>query len=361
MRRQLSKRYDRWDSGSRHFNRGQDQTQTEKAKDPDADTGKPKEVTDRESQGTLEASDSYRRQYESRSDWAKGTRRFEAPKSMWSWPESQTEWGKTFRPRHAYAGYRRYRTRPPLLEVLWNTKIFRQVVICLAIYGLVLAAIQGPSPVSIPVTRLLGRVISEEYDFVAAMKNVPAMDYIKEKTLIPLPFLFKEEVKNSGTPEVMIWPLEGTIISNFGWRRDTNTGNDEFHQGIDIEAPLGTPVLAAMDGCVSSVTESITYGNVIILDHGDGLETVYAHCSEILVKAPALVKQTDVIARVGLTGNTRTPHLHFEVRRDGTPVDPGTFLVPSGTTTKTQEQGVSAPGEAAMRASNERLNNGDAL
>lgn len=240
---------------------------------------------------------------------------------------------ETSRPRYGYTRYRRYRDRGFLLETLWNTKIFRQTLICLAVYGLVLAAVQGPSPISVPAARLLGRVVSDEYDFVAVMKRIPGADYIREKTLIPLPFLFKEEVKSPDPlkPGAMIWPLEGSITSSFGWRKDVSTGNDEFHQGLDIEAPLGTPIVAAMDGHVSSVNESVTYGNVVVLDHGDGLQTVYAHCSEVAAKPQQLVKQGDVIARVGLTGNARTPHLHFEVRRDGTPVDPRTFLVPSNT------------------------------
>ncbi|HHY39551.1 MAG TPA: M23 family metallopeptidase [Clostridia bacterium] len=235
---------------------------------------------------------------------------------------------------------------------MWNTKIFRQAIICLAAYGLVLAAIQGPSPISAPAARLLGRVVSEEYDFVAVMKRIPGADYIREKTLIPLPFLFKEEVKNTDPlkPGAMIWPLEGSITSSFGWRKDKATGNDEFHQGLDIEAPLGTPILAVMDGHVSSVNESVTYGNMVVLDHGDGLETVYAHCSEVLVKPPQLVKQGDVIARVGITGSARTPHLHFEVRRDGTPVDPRTFLVPSdgGDTRVKPPTDTSTPGTSGV-------------
>lgn len=275
------------------------------------------------------------------------------------------------RPRYTYTRYRPYRSSGSLLGTLWNTKIFRQAVICLAAYGLILAAIQGPSPISVPAARLLGRVVSEEYDFVAVMKRIPGADYIKEKTLIPLPFLFKEEVKNPDPlkPGAMIWPLEGSITSSFGWRKNTSTGTDEFHQGLDIEAPLGTPILAVMDGHVSSVNESVTYGRVVVLDHGDGLETVYAHCSEVLVKPPQLIKQGEVIARVGITGNARTPHLHFEVRRDGTPVDPRTFLVPSGggdmkaePSKDTSAQGTSSVvPESNVRVSKKLRIHGDAL
>ena len=123
------------------------------------------------------------------------------------------------------------------------------------------------------------------------------------------------------------WPLPetGTITSYFGNRVNPITGEPDYHTGTDISVAAGTPILAAADGVVSIAngTDSWgdSYGYYVKLDHGEGLETLYAHCSSICVTAGQEVAQGEVIAYVGSTGNSTGNHLHFEVRVDGTRVD----------------------------------------
>ncbi|MDT7897618.1 MAG: peptidoglycan DD-metalloendopeptidase family protein [Armatimonadota bacterium] len=117
-------------------------------------------------------------------------------------------------------------------------------------------------------------------------------------------------------------PVSGSIVSGFGYRRHPILGGVRFHYGVDIAAPFGTTIRAAADGVVVFAGWRRAYGNTVIIDHGNGLATLYAHCSELLVSEGAVVRQGQPIARVGSTGLTTGPHLHFEVRRYGEPVNP---------------------------------------
>ncbi len=118
------------------------------------------------------------------------------------------------------------------------------------------------------------------------------------------------------------WPAHGTVSSTFGPRGNAH------HDGIDIAAPEGTPVRAALDGTVVYTGVLRGYGKVVILAHRDGLTTVYAHNSKNLVKQGARVARGAVIAFVGRTGRTTGPNLHFEVRKDNRARDPLAFLPP---------------------------------
>jgi LysM repeat protein len=117
-----------------------------------------------------------------------------------------------------------------------------------------------------------------------------------------------------------IWPVNGRISSRFGPR------GRGFHYGVDIIAPVGTVVRAAESGVVSYSGWMSGYGRVVIITHASGLQTVYAHNSVNLVREGQRVNKGDPIARVGSTGNATCPHLHFEMRRNGRPVDPLEFL-----------------------------------
>jgi murein DD-endopeptidase MepM/ murein hydrolase activator NlpD len=118
------------------------------------------------------------------------------------------------------------------------------------------------------------------------------------------------------------WPAAGPISSGFGWRIDPIFHRRALHTGIDIAAPWGAPVEAADSGTVLYVGWMRGYGNVVVLDHGNGASTVYAHLSSCAVRAGESVQRGQVIARVGSTGWSTGPHLHFEVRQDGQPTDP---------------------------------------
>lgn len=122
---------------------------------------------------------------------------------------------------------------------------------------------------------------------------------------------------------IFAWPLPQsfTITSPFGYRKDPFTGEVTYHSGTDIAAPAGTPILAAADGTVTIANGTDlwggSYGYYIKLDHGEGIETLYAHCSAIAVTAGQQVRQGEVIGYVGSTGNSTGNHLHFEMRMDG--------------------------------------------
>lgn len=119
---------------------------------------------------------------------------------------------------------------------------------------------------------------------------------------------------------VLAWPVKGVLYSRFGPRGASR------HDGIDISAPEGTPIQAAADGVVIYSGVQRGYGNLVILGHEGNWVTIYAHNRENLVKEGAKVRKGQVIAKVGRTGRTTGPHLHFEVRKGTTPHDPLTFL-----------------------------------
>jgi murein DD-endopeptidase MepM/ murein hydrolase activator NlpD len=124
----------------------------------------------------------------------------------------------------------------------------------------------------------------------------------------------------------LTWPLRGAITSGFGWRTHPIFGTKEFHTGIDIAGSLGTPIVAAYWGTVRYVGYKGGYGEVVVVDHGHGVETSYAHLSSARVKPGALVEEGEEIGRTGSTGWSTGPHLFFEVYEDGVPRNPTGFL-----------------------------------
>jgi murein DD-endopeptidase MepM/ murein hydrolase activator NlpD len=123
-----------------------------------------------------------------------------------------------------------------------------------------------------------------------------------------------------------IWPVEGRVGSSFGEREDPINGEGAFHAGIDIEAPMGSPVRAAADGDVTGTTMGAGYGRQIVLDHGHDLLTLYGHLSAIAVVPGQHVTRGEVIGYVGQTGRATGPHLHYEVRVHKVPVNPHKYL-----------------------------------
>ncbi|MEO7743441.1 MAG: M23 family metallopeptidase [Usitatibacter sp.] len=118
----------------------------------------------------------------------------------------------------------------------------------------------------------------------------------------------------------------GYYSSNYGYRIDPITGRNTFHTGVDLIAPPGTPVVAAAGGMVSTVGYAAEYGNIVEVDHDNGLTTRYAHLSKSSVKVGDVVMKGQLIAQVGATGRTTGPHLHFEVREKGIALNPNKFL-----------------------------------
>ena len=119
-----------------------------------------------------------------------------------------------------------------------------------------------------------------------------------------------------------LWPARGWLTSPMGRRQDPVTGEPEFHAGLDIAAETGQPVYATAEGVVRAAEYRQGYGNVIVLDHGFGIETRYGHLSEFSAQRDERVKRGDVIGRVGATGRATGPHLHYEVLANGRLLNP---------------------------------------
>lgn len=134
----------------------------------------------------------------------------------------------------------------------------------------------------------------------------------------------------------MAWPVPGytRITSNYGMRTHPITGIYKLHTGVDLGAPMGANFVAANDGVVTKAGYNGAYGNMVIIDHGGGISTLYAHGSEILVTVGQTVKKGDVILKVGSTGYSTGAHAHFEVRVNGQVVNPLPYIT---TNTKVEE------------------------
>jgi murein DD-endopeptidase MepM/ murein hydrolase activator NlpD len=125
-----------------------------------------------------------------------------------------------------------------------------------------------------------------------------------------------------------VWPVEGTLEGGFGGRRNPfGGGGYEFHSGQDIEAPPGAPVVAGASGRVSFVGWQNGYGQLVVVDHGDGLTTRYGHLSSIDVQLDQTVSRGQLLGKVGSTGRSTGPHLHYEVRINDHPVNPLQYLL----------------------------------
>ena len=122
----------------------------------------------------------------------------------------------------------------------------------------------------------------------------------------------------------MQWPIYGhyTITSNYGMRTHPITGVYKLHTGVDISATIGSDFTAIADGIVVKAEYNGAYGNMVIIDHGGGVQTLYAHGSQIIAQVGQEVKAGDIVLKVGSTGYSTGPHAHFEVRINGSPVNP---------------------------------------
>ena len=122
----------------------------------------------------------------------------------------------------------------------------------------------------------------------------------------------------------MQWPIPGhyNITSNYGMRVHPITGVYKLHTGVDISASMGTEFTAIANGVVVKAEYNSAYGNMVIIDHGGGVQTLYAHGSEIVAQLGQVINAGDVVLKVGSTGYSTGPHAHFEVRINGSPVNP---------------------------------------
>lgn len=126
--------------------------------------------------------------------------------------------------------------------------------------------------------------------------------------------------------ELFLTPLRGRLTSPYGYRRDPFTGVRTFHTGIDLAAPVGTPIKATLDGRIATTGYSAVYGNYVIVTHDGGYQSLYAHMHRIQVKRGQWVTQGGILGLVGNTGYSTGPHLHFSVYRNGKMVNPASLL-----------------------------------
>jgi len=154
---------------------------------------------------------------------------------------------------------------------------------------------------------------------IAKLKNENIEKLVEEKK--------EEEIKKGATVvngiTLATKPVTGIITSRFGVSSRIRSGD---HTGLDIAASSGTPILACCDGIVTFAARNGSYGNLVKISHGSGVETWYAHCSKIYVSVGQKISAGDKIAAVGSTGNSTGPHLHLEVRINGTAVNPQNYL-----------------------------------
>lgn len=163
--------------------------------------------------------------------------------------------------------------------------------------------------------------ISQAYG--VSLEEITRTNRIEDPSQVPV----GERIAIPGrTISGLTWPVKGTLSSRFGKKR----GWRRFHSGIDILARKGTPIRAAADGLVVVSGKSLdgysNYGKIVVVQHGDGMKTLYAHNNTNRVGPGECVKAGEVIGEVGSTGNATGAHLHFEIRRNNKPLDPLKYL-----------------------------------
>ncbi|OGP60965.1 MAG: hypothetical protein A2V65_01060 [Deltaproteobacteria bacterium RBG_13_49_15] len=159
--------------------------------------------------------------------------------------------------------------------------------------------------------------------------NIAALHNAREKMMATNSYFVHPDKRSETFPVIRtscINLTDGLITSPFGYRKSPFTGEYEFHKGIDIGAPPGTPIPAAIDGVVTVSQGEGDLGNVLVIDHGQGIISRYAHIEKALKHAGDRVKAGETIALVGNSGKSTGPHLHYEIRINGVPVNPDKYL-----------------------------------
>lgn len=151
-------------------------------------------------------------------------------------------------------------------------------------------------------------VMSMSHDLAALKQEV----HSRERSLRALKaYLVRKAAILASTPSIL--PVRGWVTSGYGYRNSPFTGQRDFHEGLDIAAPYGAPIVATADGIVSSAGPMGDYGNAVLIDHGHGFTTLYGHNSKNRVRAGQRVRRGDIIAHVGSSGRTTGPHVHYGV------------------------------------------------
>ena len=179
----------------------------------------------------------------------------------------------------------------------------------------------------------MNMVVDEELDSLEdLLQELLSMDLVMTEQIMELIYL-KDDVDKQLTFESSLpslWPMEGRFTSAYGNRKNPFGKGTEFHQGIDIANKTGTKIHAAGDGVVTFAGTKSGWGRMVLINHGYGYVSLYAHCSSISVKEGQMVERGEAIAACGSTGRTTGPHLHFGVQLSGAFIDPMKVLITGG-------------------------------
>ena len=190
-----------------------------------------------------------------------------------------------------------------------------------------LLGIGGPDELGLQNLAAIGEkkqdeALKEMHQEVTQLKEAAS----KQETSMQILIEYFEEKLSLYASTPSIWPVRGWVSSPFGGRTSPLTGKMQFHEGIDIAAQVGTPVFAPADGMIIKAGFEAGFGNMVELSHGYGLKTIFGHNSRLNVEPGQHVKRGDVIAYVGDTGSSTGPHLHYQVKFNGLPVNPDRYL-----------------------------------
>ena len=168
--------------------------------------------------------------------------------------------------------------------------------------------------------------ISSEGNLVPTMsESLEDYNFLKSARLSRSNRAYPQMWQTKNIPD--LWPVDGKLIGSFGKRSDPFTGEQAIHWGVDLSAALGSPIRAAADGTVVEASYSGGgFGRLVVIDHGGGVRTFYAHLSRIDVIAGQEIRRGEIVGALGRSGRVTAPHLHYEVRRNGTPVNPYYYL-----------------------------------
>lgn len=166
-------------------------------------------------------------------------------------------------------------------------------------------------------------LVRKMHNFLEQLQTETRLEELQQEELLAV--LRSNQNFFASTPSV--WPMEGFVTSGFGYRSSPFTGRREFHSGLDISSPTGTPVYATAKGQVIFAGKDGAYGLTVIIDHGSGIATSYSHLHSIVAKTGQSVSRGELVGHVGSTGRTTGPHLHYEVRLNGIPVDPKRYIL----------------------------------
>jgi murein DD-endopeptidase MepM/ murein hydrolase activator NlpD len=190
-----------------------------------------------------------------------------------------------------------------------------------------LLGIGGPDELGLQNLAAIGEkkqdeALKEMHQEVTQLKEAAS----KQETSMQILIEYFEDKRSLYASTPSIWPIRGWVSSPFGGRTSPLTGKMQFHEGIDIAAQVGTPVAAPADGMVIKAEFEAGFGNMVELSHGYGLKTIFGHNSRLNVEPGQHVKRGDIIAYVGDTGSSTGPHLHYQVKFNGLPVNPDHYL-----------------------------------